>query len=198
MSQTLHVDPRDPSVSRLLPNYRGREAKIRGDLVAGEPFAFSGNAWDGGTRYRYQVIDLTDPGRVQTLPGNGHFERDPSHVIPRGFAVIEWPCFCGKDRPPVIHVHQADLAPLLPAPVALTDAQVRVLVCTAGLKASYQGGKPRVEYSGLGAALWTATQAECKARGWLTKAGAITRDGRNVIEGRPERPEDFRRQPLTA
>ncbi len=64
----------------------------------------------------------------------------------------------------------------------------RVLIATASLKNTYGGETGiRQKHSGLSLEEWEATKAEAITKGFLRRNGAITREGRNAIEGHPLR-----------
>jgi len=188
MIDTIHVDAKEPSVARLLPSYNGREAKIRPDLEEGKPFQFQGNYWSGGSRNDYFIVEVVSGKRI-ALPGiNPLAQLDGSAIIPRGFVVVEKSVFCGKHMPPTIHAHPKDITHALPAPKEITEEEARCLCATASLKNSYGGETGiRQKQSGLSLEVWNETKETCIGKGWMKKNGAITREGRNAVEGHPLR-----------
>jgi hypothetical protein len=188
MNPTIHVDAREPSIARLLPGHKGREAQIRPGLTD-EPFTFSGNYWDGGSKSDYTIVDVVS-GKHRSIPTNQDFPRfrNQTAVIPQGAVVVEYRVFCGKTMPPVIHTRPGDLAEALPEPSELSEPQARCLILTASLKNSYGGeSNIRQKRSGLSLEQWQTVQAECITKGWLRKNGSITREGRNQVETHPDR-----------
>jgi len=76
---------------------------------------------------------------------------------------------------------------MLPQKPALTWAQSVVLAATRGLKSSYAGIPNYRRHAaqrevGITIEEWETAKAECISKGFLNRAGAITDDGRNVIE----------------
>lgn len=167
------------------PDYKGDKLEV----VYGVQSMSLRSYWDDGSRSYFAVVRLSD-GASQTAPDSHPFfdkgyKGVDEFVIPAGFVVVERRYF-GQSQ--YITVHVPGEAPLLAAPSEpLTDDEKLVLIATAGLKSSYAGisdyRAKELRERGLSAARIEAARNSLKEKKLLNKAGAITPDGRNAIEG---------------
>lgn len=100
-------------------------------------------------------------------------------ALPPGAALVKHTIFSGKDLGITVFVNPADLAPLLPAPVALSWAEKVVLKVTVGLKSAYRVDNAREECN-LSRGEYDAGKEALISRGLLSRSGAVTAEGRNV------------------
>jgi hypothetical protein len=173
-------------VKHAHPDYKGDKLEV----VYGVKSMSLRSYWDGPSRSYFAVVRLAD-GAAKDAPDSHPFfdakyEGVDDFVIPAGFVVVERRYF-GQSQ--YITVHVPGEAPLLVAPSSepLTDDEKLVLIATAALKSSYAGisdyRAKELQERGLSMARITAARESLKAKKLLNKAGAITPDGRNAIEG---------------
>lgn len=173
-------------VKHAHPDYKGDKL----EAVYGVQSMSLRSYWDGPSRSYFAVVRLAD-GAAKDAPDSHPFfdkqyEGVDEFVIPPGFVVVERRYF-GQSQ--YITVHVPGEAPLLAEPSSepLTDDEKLVLIATAGLKSSYAGISDYRAHSlkerGLSMARITAARESLKSKKLLNKAGAITPDGRNAIEG---------------
>jgi hypothetical protein len=194
----MHVDVREPSISRIInaayPGYKGRKCKLR---VSDSHRVW--DMWDGGSRDYTCFIELGTLRRLSSgdIPQEARQKQgNPFGLaitaeplkIPEGVAVVIHSIFCGKDMGITIIANQANINPLLPqSNHDLTEDQKIVLCFTRGLKSSY-GGVKNLRFVkankrlGITEERWEAAKAECIDKGLLKKNGAITDEGRNAVE----------------
>lgn len=202
LKNPIYVEPAQVAalIRATFPNYTGRKVEIRPSATVG----LHDLNWSGGSRSQY---------RACTLDGQPAGSADKfNHVAPwenvaegktldiaLGHCVVEHCIFMGKDHGLRIYARPEDMAPLLPAPVALSPAERIVLNATATYKSSYQGrdryDMARADARGYGVYNkeafatfptregWNAAKESLIGRGLLNKAGAITNAGRNAIAG---------------
>jgi hypothetical protein len=127
-------------------------------------------------------------------PSQSAFDRpvkdgDKTPLAP-GLICVEHTYFCGKDAGLRFHVHPSGLDPrLLPAKTEdLTNDERIVLYATRSLKSSYNGVKDyrfhaANQDTGITRDRWEAVKTALIERKLLNKAGAITVDGKNAIQG---------------
>lgn len=175
------------ALRRAVGFYTGRTFHVEGT----ESVSIQGTIWSGGTRSTYLLVRMSDgstapldTSKASVKPGDP-FGWIPdvegsSLALPEGYAVAEHCIFCGKDMGIHFYVHPSNLAPLLPAPVTLTERQMRILTVFAGIKASYR----KEELRRYGIDLTDEDKQGLVALGLMTinKAGAaaLTIEGRNA------------------
>ncbi len=174
-------------VSRIAhPDYTGRKYRVE---VAKSALNMA-SYWGGGSRDFWAVVNLATM-TVVNAPQQSAFDKPIDGIervtLPAGFVAVKHTIFCGKDLGLTFYVSQ-DSAPMFITPAAddITEDQKIVLAYTKSRKSSYAGIKDyrfhEAQSRGITRDRWDTAKAECIARGWLNKAGAITNDGRNVIE----------------
>lgn len=184
---TVHLRRSDPTVDRIVratwPSYTGQH--ISAHLT--DTVRFYGTQWDEGRKRDYALLRLADMKRVEVeeapfLSRSELHERD--HKIPDGFVVV---VFNDGPRQSVeIITPPGNVSHLLPAPTELTADERTVLIATRSLKSSY-GGVPNYRYHearrarGITLDRWIAAKASLIEKRLLTKAGAITPEGRNAV-----------------
>ena len=177
MTQVIHLDP-EQIPARLARGYTGRKFKAR----IAESFTIPGHAgnWSGGSRQTYTIVRIADgaslPGSDNSSAPWDESRKDIVVALEPGVAVVEHGIFNGKDMGLTFHINATDAAPMLPAPVALTESEGKVLNIIGGIKSAY---RPE-EYRRAGINNVESIKDGLKARGFLNKAGAITTKGRNA------------------
>jgi hypothetical protein len=194
----LHANETMEALAKQAFGYTGRkfqvEAAERKHIVS---------YWDGGTRSYWAVLTMGQEGSTQ--PTNAIVENGKPQLrvigecggmnkpagidveIDANTIVAEHVIFCGKDLGIRFYVNPARLPQYLPASAnELTREQRIVLIATRSYKSSYAGmGNYRFveaqRETGISAAAWERSKAECQQMGLLDKRGAITVEGRNAI-----------------
>lgn len=196
----IYLDARDvPAQFRV--GYSGTKFQV----IVCESVTIPADAglWAGGSRDTFSAMRVAD-GAAIPFPGQQSAPWDASRTdrkvpLQPGFAVREHSHFCGKDMGLTFYLHPTDAAPMLPAPITLTETELLVLAYTAGRKSSYMGrnryqmaredhardaryarpdGSPAPGFPTL--AGWDAAKASLVELGMLNRAGAITPAGRNA------------------
>lgn len=173
-------------VSRCFPSYHGK--KVRLDTLTLPKSVRS--YWDGGSRDYFVFYELSSGKTLPVHSNHPFFEpQHPDTVtsLPPGVVIVEHSIFCGKDTGITIHARPEDLNPALLAPPApdLSESEKTVLLYTGSLKNTY-GGETDIRFKrahrerGITRDLWDAAKELCITKGYLTKAGAMTNEGRNV------------------
>lgn len=169
---------------RAFPCYNGRKFRA----VASETVSVTGTYWDGGSRCTYVLFRLDGIGPVaRCAPDHPAFDRrgveGNTYPIPEGFGIAEHSIFCGKDMGITFHVRPEVLAPLLPAPVDLSDDERAVLAIMRGLIPAARPEAYRRAIKGDHRPVLAALES----RGCLktSKAGAVslTIEGKRAAEG---------------
>jgi hypothetical protein len=187
MAHSIHLEPQQvPDVfKRAFPDYTGRTYRAQ----AVESVTLSGTYWDEGSKSEYVAVNISTGETRSPSPGAfGVFyaPESPRFDLPAGIAIVEHSICCGKDDGIRIYVRPENLAPLLPPAVSdLTRDMAIVIEFTAALKPSYNGISNYRFHSAarvyeISRFQWEDAKAECIAKGYLNKAGAITPAGRNV------------------
>ena len=160
-----------PAVIRgAFPGYTGPKWKVN----VCTQVHLTGMEWGGGSRSQYHAVDLATGAVALPIAA-------ATVDLPAGVAIVEHVMFCGKDMGCTIYLRPENAAPLLPAPPTVTEHQRKVIEATCAYKSSYGGDSEyRRHASGLDRVAWDAAKAECIAKGWLNRAGAVTPAGRNV------------------
>jgi hypothetical protein len=166
------------------PDYTGRTIRICASRTVN-----CASYWAEGYRSYFVALDLAT--MRTSPPAQSAFDRTIAGLdcvtVPMGAAIVEHVIFCGRDSGITIHVHPDSLAPLLPATPTAIDPDVRtVLRYTRSYKNTYNGQTGvRFRYAaretGITADRWQSATATAMQLGYLTKAGAITDAGRNVL-----------------
>ncbi len=169
------------------PEYTGRKF----NLEATEQVTLYDLNWSGGTRAQYRAATLSGQATGNASKFNACAPWDnPAEgktvPVPPGACLVRHHDFCGHDMGLTFYVNPANMNHLaLPAAPSLTWAERVVLVATAHLKNTY-GGRTNIRfeeamrYTGIVSAEWEPAKAAMIARGFLTKAGAVTAEGRNA------------------
>ncbi len=184
----IYLKRNDPTVDGVIragfPGFTGQGVHA---VVAGS-FRMYGTNWDEGSKREYRVVQL-DGLKVAAVPDAPWCQASPMHdsdiELPPGFVVVVRVHFRGRESIELI-ANQATISPMLPAPDPGLDADQRtVLVATRSFKSSYGGEsnhrfKEASRQTGITSSRWDAAKSSLIAKRLLTKAGAITVDGRNV------------------
>jgi hypothetical protein len=187
--KTIHLTGKEPLVQDIVkkafPAYRGNKFKLR---VTDSVNASS--SWQGGSRDYFVFVQLDGMRVSNIMPAQSQYDRTvpglESVRLIDGVICVEHSIFCGKDMGITIHISEANAVPLLPASVELTECERVLLIATRSLKPSYDGRKPRIDAvldKGFTLQAYEEAKASLIARGFLNKAGAITVEGRNAVEG---------------
>lgn len=199
MANTIYLDPNQVP-QHLRCGYAGRSftAQITDKVTV----PMDAGLWSGGSRDLYHVIRLSDGAMIEAQDHSAapwDNRRDNVVTLQPGIAVVRHSIFCGKDSGLTFYMVAADVAPMLPAPVAdLTAHESIVLNATASYKSSYAGrdryqmAQDDARYNLHGMTLetyptraeWDSAKASLVTRGYLNKAGAITNAGRNALPSR--------------
>ena len=183
---TVHLRRSDPTVDRIVraawPSYTGQ----RVSAVLTDTVRFYGTQWDEGSRRDYAILRLADMKRVPieeapflAFRAAREGPQDPRRLR-RGRA---------QHRPLRQHrdLHAGRERERPPArPTELSEDERIVLIATRSLKSSY-GGVPNYRYHearrarGITLDRWNAAKASLIEKKLLTKAGAITPEGRNAV-----------------
>ena len=170
------------------PAYTGRSFAIQ--PFAGEMATRS--CWDGGSRDYWCLLNLATR-KTWHVPENGTpFVNGGKSFkvgrLPANIALAHRRIFRGRDIGITLYLNPANIrADMIPAKPVMEWAESVVLAATRSLKSSYAGIKnyrfheARSE-TGITETEWNAAKEACIRKGWLNRAGAITDDGRNVIE----------------
>jgi hypothetical protein len=184
---TVHLRRSDPTVDRIVraawPSYNGQHVSAR----LTDSVRFYGTQWDEGRKRDYAILRLADMQRVEIdeAPFVRHSElHERDHKIPDGFVVV---VFNDGPRQSIeIITPPANVSNLLPPPTELSEDERTVLIATRQLKSSY-GGVPNYRFHeakrarGITLDRWEAAKASLITKKLLTKAGAITPEGRNAV-----------------
>lgn len=169
------------------PEYSGRTFQVKSDSQCPKKLT---SYWSGGSRNYFAIVKL-DTLQTVPIPENGTpFNPEQfncSNGIPLGFAVVENTIFCGKDLGITIYVNKQNLAKLLPPKTEITNDEKIVLVTTCSLKSSYAGDSnyrftDANRKTGITLERWEIAKQSCISKKLLDKRGAITNEGRNIIE----------------
>jgi hypothetical protein len=180
--------------SHLKGSYSGRRFKARSCETVTIPS--DAGLWSGGSRDTFRVVRLADGASIMPTNENAapwdRSRGERTITLEPGVCVVEHSMFCGKDMGLTFHLHPADVAKLLPAPVELDTVERKVLVATRRFKSSYMGRDryqmarehdgDRSEAAFPSRPEWDAAKSRLISRGLLNKAGAITTAGRNAVE----------------
>jgi hypothetical protein len=136
--------------------------------------------WDEGSRRTYVIVRLADLAtfRIEQAP---FMQRSALHEktyeLPEGFVVV---VRCeGRCDHTEIYTTTANITPLLPAPVELSDDEKIVLTACCSLKGGIRFEYAN-QYTGISRGRYDAAKASLIARKLLNKAGAVTVEGRNA------------------
>jgi hypothetical protein len=198
MTDRIYLDAR-----QVPAQLRGAYSGTKFAVVVGETVTIPAHAglWDGGSRTTYAACRVSD-GAAIPFPGQQAAPWDNARAsrvvtLAPGFCVVESRMSRGVDMGLTFHLHPADAAPMLPAPVTLTEMESLVLAYTVGRKSSYMGrnryqmacddarSQGRWDRSAPAPVVptleaWEAAKASLIARGMLNRAGAVTPAGRNA------------------
>lgn len=189
MLTAIQLYPTDESVKTILeatfPGYKGRNV----EAIISDSVSFHGTLWDSGYRRTYKIFNLNTK-EVLSIPTAPFLKSSPIHENPfpieKGFVVV---VFCEGRRDHIeIHSSADNLTAMLPKPVELSENEKRVLLVTRCRKSSYAGIAKYREYEAMriwGMALEQYNEAKTSLieKRMLNRAGAITIEGRNQIQG---------------
>lgn len=190
-----HVDKPDQTIKGIVracfPNYNGNKFKISTDIPK-RVLSY----WDSGSRTYFAFYGL-DNHKVINVESNHPFWEagKPNHLetLPKRVLLVAHSIFCGKDSGITIYSNADDLAPMLPKnEETLTKDELIVLTFTRSYKSSYAGvsnyrfHEARRVY-GMPETAWNTAKASLITKGLLNKAGAITANGKNAIQGKEVR-----------
>jgi hypothetical protein len=137
--------------------------------------------WSGGTIDHYSAVELSAGRAVQiddTFSAPWDASRHSRTVTLRpGYAIARTGSFCGKPAGLHLYCTPQDAAPMLPAPIVLSEDEATVLNVICGLKSGYRADGYR--RAGLSDAAVQACRASLERQGMLTASGAVTVKGRN-------------------
>jgi hypothetical protein len=172
---------------RAFPDYNGKKFEIK---VATHPINCS-SYWSGGTRSFFRFMRLSDEQVTNEMPQQSAFDPtvkglDSVTLVP-GLICLEHCLFCGKDMGIRIYYHQDNAPKQLELQQELSYDEKVVLYYTRYYKSSYAGIKNYRLYEALRDAKiteerWNVAKDICLQKGYLNWQGAITNEGRNVIE----------------
>lgn len=178
------------AIRAAFPSYKGRTFS-----VAPLTFPFSCRSyWSGGSRTSYAVVNLAEE-KAKAVPQNGSpFDGGElkAEGLPAGYAIASHSIFCGKDMGCTLYVLPENLNPrMLPPAVTLAWPEKVVLSAISCLKASYGGVKQyrRTEacrQTDITPAEYEGAKAVLVDRGLLTKAGALSTEGKNAAGQVPD------------
>lgn len=183
----VHLKRSDRTVDTIIrlafPGYTGQKVQA----VITDTIQFHNTMWDEGSRRTYVYVDLAC-GRAVQVQQASFLQRDEFYEkqqpIPEGFVcVVHAEC---RSEHIEIHGPAANLSPLLPKTVELSDDEKTVLIATRSLKSSYAGIKDyRFQEAnrarGITIQRWQLAKASLTQKGLLNKAGAITVEGKNAV-----------------
>jgi hypothetical protein len=173
------------------PDYSGRKFKID---VTDNPIDVR-SYWEGGSRNYFNFVRLDNLQAFGEVPQQSAFDKPIQNagnvsLVP-GLVCVEHCYFCGKDLGLTIMVHPADAPRMITQQVDLTNEETIVLVYTRSRKSSYAGisNYRYVEAhraKGITLDKWEEAKASLIDKRYLTKAGALTNEGRNAIGSKSE------------
>lgn len=183
---TIHLQPSQVPAF-LRGDYPGKKFTV--EVCEKVYIPADAGTWDSGSRTKFFAVKMATGERVPltesyTAPWSAT-RSDRDVTITPGYAVVKHHQY-GSHESLAIYCHAADAAPLLPAPIHLTDDERAVLSATANYKSSYMG-RDRYTMSKLDdkhrltRVEWNMIRDRLASRKLLTKAGAITVDGRNAL-----------------
>lgn len=169
----------DPHLARIAEAAFGRnlprEAQIRPFRPMSTP-----SFWSGGSRDYWAIVDTATMRAIRIEENGSGFtpydERGGIGIssLPGGCILVQ----LTKSGSREYLYFYGELAPILPAPSAdLTDDEKTVL----RVSKEYKGGFRR-QYARLDAAAYDAALESLKAKKLLTGNGAITTEGKNIVQ----------------
>jgi hypothetical protein len=172
-----------PSQLKGIRGYTGQKYQV----VSATEVDISDNYWSGGSRSYWGAVNLAT-GKSVELPGQNPLQ-DASRkrvTISPGVGVWEHTIFSGKDLGITFYLHPENVTKLLPSNETdgPTENEKIVLGYTKALKNTYAGEtdlrfKNAARAEKISKEDWETAKTSCIQKGWITKAGAITNDGRN-------------------
>jgi hypothetical protein len=184
MNQKFYMAPKDvPTQLRGIGGYIGQKYQV----ISATSVDISDNYWSDGTRSYWGVVNLVS-GKTIELPEQNPLEASSTKrvTISPGVGVWKHTIFSGKDVGITLYLHPDNVSKLLPANAndGPTENEKLVLKYTQSLKNTY-GGETNIRFTeaqknhNISKENWEVAKASCIKKGWLTKAGAITNDGKN-------------------
>lgn len=193
MNSTINVRPNDAGVKDIIeatfPSFNGRDVRV----IVTEKVRFYGTQWDGGCRRQYEILRLSDKKTmpITEAPFLRHSDmHEADHTIAEGFVVVVLNTSGRRDSIEILTPPTGIVAQLTKQ-VELPEDERRVLVLTRSLKSSYGGISNYRQHEakrkyGMTPADYDAAKARLIEKKLLNKAGAITVEGRNAVQGQWE------------
>lgn len=186
---TIHTNHSDVKKIALaaFPNYTGRKFCV---TVVTHPINVC-SYWSGGSRTYFNFVNLTTGKCYGEIPQQSAFDEpiqnaDRVNLIPN-LACVAHKIFCGKDLGIEIMIHPDNAPALLTNnTVEITEQEKIVLLYTKRLKSSYNGISNYRFYEahkekGISKEQWETAKQSLIEKKLLTKSGAITSNGRNLV-----------------
>lgn len=177
MNMTYVTPDYTMSMVAKLVGYKGRKFRVSTSIPS-----VLNSYWDGGSRDYWHFYHL-DKGVVADVESNHpvfeaanprNLERLPERVL-----LVKHTIFCGKDLGLTFYVNEEDMAKMITdKPVDLSELEKRVLKLTR-YRGDYRAQEMR-RY-GVSVATYDETKGRLVGKGLLTKGGAVTNAGRNVL-----------------
>ncbi len=174
------------SMAKTIFGYTGKLYKV----VTSEHVRMNSH-WEGGSRDFYAVIN-PQSYRIASQSGTP-YDHEPEQVcLNENTAVLCHSIIMGKDRGITLYVHPS-FAPLYlegpkPGPEGnITTNEKIVLIATRSYKSSYAGMSnyrfvEAKRQTGIRREAWELAKQSCIDKQLLNKAGAITPQGKNIVE----------------
>ena len=187
---TIHTNANEVKAvaQKAYPDYKGRKFAVK---VANHPIDVR-SYWDGGSRNYYVFLRL-DNLETMEVPQQSAFDAkiDGADAVPLapGLVCVEHSYFCGKDMGITIHVHPDNAPNLIPEKKELNEDEEIVLIFTRSYKSSYAGISnyrfhEAQRSKGITLERWENAKQSLIEKKMLNKAGAITNEGRNAVDGK--------------
>lgn len=183
--QVFYVEKIDPSmqsiISKCHPGYNGKKVKL-----STTPPTNIRSYWNDGSRSYYTFFSL-DTGEAMVVESNHPvFEAGKPYYmekLPERVLLVEHSIFQGKDMGITIYANSTDMAPMLPSTdVEMTIDERIVLTFTKCYKSQFRLQEAnRVHHITMDR--WNTAKEALISKGLLNKAGAITTNGKNAIQG---------------
>ena len=176
----MRATPELKKLAAKLFDYHGQKFSF----CAAEKQAIS-SYWDEGTKQEYAIVR---DGQAERIGDCGGLHQRPGFTVELDADTVIF-CHdisCGRDMGITIVVHPARMPQFLAAgPGELNRSEKIVLLATSGYKSSYAGdGQLRfhqaARQTGITRAEWDEARADLIEKRLLTKAGALTVEGRNA------------------
>lgn len=176
----IHISKLDDFIKKIInttfPEYKGKKIKISTNI----PKRLN-TEWSCGSKEYYAFYELAT-GKQFVINNTMNLD-----LLPSGVILVEHSIFCGKDMGITIYANSEQLAPLLPQNQEISENERIVLYYTRNLKSSYNGIKNFRFHEahcekGISQQDWDNAKQSLIEKKLLNRAGAITPNGRNVLE----------------